>query len=105
MKLKSFFKFLLALILVVGIGVTGVGLYVMNKYYKELPDISKIIEDYSPSIPSTVYDRKGRVIDVISKESRDIAKFKEIPQNVKNAFLAIEDKQFYEHHGIHFKRL
>ncbi|WP_410207411.1 transglycosylase domain-containing protein [Fusobacterium sp.] len=105
MKLKNFFKFLLAIFILIGILSAGTGFYILNKYYKELPDISNIIEEYSPSIPSTVYDRKGRVIDVISKETRDIATFKEIPSNVKNAFLAIEDKQFYKHYGIHFKRL
>lgn len=105
MKLKNFLKFLLVIIIVGGIATAGAGFYILNKYYKALPDISNIIEEYSPSVPSTVYDRKGRVIDVISKETRDIAKFKEIPLNVRNAFLAIEDKKFYEHHGIHFKRL
>lgn len=105
MKLKSFFKFLIAFFILIVVIVGGTGVYILDKYYKQLPDIADIIEEYSPSVPSTVYDRKGRVIDVIAKETRDIATFKEIPTNVKNAFLAIEDKQFYTHHGIHFKRL
>ena len=105
MKLKNFLKFLLAIFILIGVVSAGAGYYLLDKYYSQLPDISNIIEEYSPSIPSTVYDRKGRVIDVISKETRDVAKFKEIPVNVRNAFLAIEDKQFYKHHGIHFKRL
>ena len=105
MKLKNFLKFLLAIFILIGVVSAGAGYYLLDKYYSQLPDISNIIEEYSPSIPSTVYDRKGRVIDIISKETRDVAKFKEIPVNVRNAFLAIEDKQFYKHHGIHFKRL
>ena len=105
MKKFTYLKIFLAVIFLGGIITSGVVFGVVYKYYKELPDISTLIEDYSPSIPTTVYDRKGKVIDVISRESRKIAKFREIPQNVKNAFLAIEDKQFYSHHGIHFKRL
>ena len=105
MKLKGFFKFLIAFFILIVVIVGGTGVYILDKYYKQLPDIANLIEEYSPSVPSTVYDRKGRVIDVIAKETRDVATFKEIPTNVKNAFLAIEDKQFYTHHGIHFKRL
>lgn len=105
MKKFLYLKIFIATIFLGGIISTGVVLGVVYKYYKELPDISSLIEDYSPSVPTTVYDRKGRVIDVISRETREVAKFREIPDYVKEAFLAIEDKQFYSHHGIHFKRL
>lgn len=103
--MKKFLKIVIALFLICGIIVGISGIVIIRKYQKELPDISNIIEDYSPSIPSVVYDRNGEKIDIISKETRSIATFNEIPENVKKAFLAIEDKQFYSHHGIHFKRL
>lgn len=105
MKKFTYLKVFIAVIFLGGVIASGAVFGVVYKYYKELPDISTLIEDYSPSIPTTVYDRKGRVIDVISREKRETAKFGEIPQNLKNAFLAIEDKKFYFHHGIHFKRL
>ena len=105
MKKLTYLKIFLVVVFLGGILASGAVFGLVYKYYKELPDISTLIEDYSPSIPTTVYDRKGRVIDVISREKREVAKFREIPQNVKNAFLAIEDKQFYSHHGIHIKRL
>lgn len=105
MKKFTYLKVFIAVIFLGGVIASGAVFGVVYKYYKELPDISTLIEDYSPSIPTTVYDRKGRVIDVISREKRETAKFREIPQNLKNAFLAIEDKKFYFHHGIHFKRL
>ena len=105
MKKLTYLKIFLVVIFLGGVITSGAVFSLVYKYYKELPDISTLIEDYSPSIPTTVYDRKGRVIDVISREKRETAKFREIPQNLKNAFLAIEDKQFYSHHGIHYKRL
>lgn len=105
MKKLTYLKIFLVVIFLGGLISAGVVLGVVHKYYKELPDISTLIEDYSPSIPTTVYDRNGKVIDIISRETRDVAKFKDIPQDLKNAFLAIEDKQFYHHHGIHIKRL
>ena len=105
MKKFTYLKVFIAVIFLGGVIASGAVFGVVYKYYKELPDISTLIEDYSPSIPTTVYDRKGRVIDVISREKRETAKFREIPQNLKNAILAIEDKKFYFHHGILGNRL
>ncbi|MGL5664284.1 MAG: transglycosylase domain-containing protein, partial [Cetobacterium sp.] len=51
-------------------------------------------------IPTTIYDRNGQVIDVISKETREPVGIEHIPQNLQNAFIAIEDRQFLTHYGI-----
>jgi penicillin-binding protein 1A len=81
------------------------GLVIFQKYKREMPEIADLIENYSPSLPTRIYDRNGELIDTIYVESRDVARIREIPEITKNAFLAIEDKQFYTHHGLHFKRL
>lgn len=78
---------------------------ILYKNYRELPVIEKIIESYKPPVPTTVYDRDGIIIDSIFIEKRIPVKFNEISDNVKNAFLAIEDKTFYSHHGIYLRRI
>lgn len=103
--MKKFFKLLIFLCLILGIIGTFIVSYTVYNYSKELPNIEELIENYRPPIPSLVYDRKGKIIDVISRETRKIIKFNDIPQYVKEAFISIEDKQFYSHHGIHFYRL
>ena len=52
-----------------------------------------------------IYDRTGTVLlyDVHGEEKRTIIPFEEIPQNLKNATIAIEDSNFYHHFGIDFK--
>ena len=102
---KRIIKIMIVLFIVGSIASVGVVLGVINKYSKELPDIVTLIEDYAPSLPTVLYDRNGEVIDTIYRESRDTVKLKEVPIYSRNAFLAIEDKQFYSHHGIHIKRL
>ena len=57
--MKKFLKIVIALFLICGIIVGISGIVIIRKYQKELPDISNIIEDYSPPIPSVVYDRNG----------------------------------------------
>ena len=49
-----------------------------------------------------IYDRNGNETDklVTSGSNRIIASQSEIPEHVKNAFVAIEDEDFWNHHGI-----
>ena len=78
---------------------------ILYKNYRELPVIEEIIENYRAPVPTTVYDRNGVLIDSIFIEKRTPVKIDQISDNLKNAFLAIEDKTFYAHHGIYIKRL
>lgn len=105
LPIKKILKILIVLFILGGIASGGAVLAVIHKYSKELPDISTLIEDYTPSLPTVLYDRNGEVLDTIYRESRDVVKLKEVPIYSRNAFLAIEDKKFYSHHGIHMKRL
>ena len=78
---------------------------ILYKNYRELPVIEEIIENYRAPVPTTVYDRNGILIDSIFIEKRTPVKINQISDNLKNGFLAIEDKTFYTHHGIYLKRL
>jgi penicillin-binding protein 1A len=107
-KLKKFARRFIKLIIILVILVCIIGgtgaYYVLDKYYKELPDIAELIENYSPSLPTRIFDRNGDLIDILFVESRDVVRVKDVPDITKGAFLSIEDKQFYKHHGIHIKR-
>ncbi|MGL4988132.1 MAG: transglycosylase domain-containing protein, partial [Cetobacterium sp.] len=93
-------KYLAIFIISLGI-VGGIGAALLvNRYYKELPNISELVENYSPPVPTTIYDRNGQVIDVISKETREPVDIENIPHNLQKAFMAIEDRQFLTHYGI-----
>lgn len=41
---------------------------------------------------------------LVGKENREIIEYKDIPEDLINAFVAIEDKRFYQHHGVDWKR-
>lgn len=94
--LKYILGFAFAITLIGGLGIAGI----MLKYYKELPNVSELVENYSPPIPTTIYDRNGQVIDTISKESRELVDIADVPENLQNAFMAIEDRHFRTHCGI-----
>lgn len=53
---------------------------------------------------STIYDSKGNIIaKVHGSENRTVVSIKNIPPHIINAFLAVEDANFYKHHGIDYK--
>ena len=57
-------------------------------------------------ISSHIYNDKGKLIeDIYYEENREIAHYDELPDNLKNAFIAIEDKTFWTHKGFNFKRI
>ncbi|CCO07247.1 transglycosylase domain-containing protein [Desulforamulus hydrothermalis] len=56
-------------------------------------------------VPTSVYDKDGNLVTRIGTENREPIKLDEVPQVVKDAFLATEDDRFYDHHGINFRSL
>ena len=54
---------------------------------------------------SIVYDTDGNVIAVLGAErNQEKATIEEIPNNLKNAYIAIEDKRYEKHHGVDIRR-
>ena len=54
---------------------------------------------------STVVDMNGNVVDVIGGERvRENVPLSEMPQDLKNAYVDIEDERFYKHGGVDLKR-
>ncbi len=55
---------------------------------------------------SILYDINGNEIDTLHyTEDRTIVPVSEMPEELKNAFIAIEDKTFYKHHGFNWRRM
>jgi penicillin-binding protein 1A len=72
-----------------------------NKAAANLPDHNKLKNLELPGA-SIVLDRKGKPFAEVFEENqrRVWVRLADIPQHVRNAFIAAEDKRFYQHHGI-----
>lgn len=103
--MRKFFRILLILLFSLFLIGCGGVFYLFSSAKKDLPDIKKLVENYAPLQPTAIYDINGELIDRIYIEDREPVAFSKIPQDLKDAFLAIEDKRFYEHNGIDFIRL
>ncbi len=54
----------------------------------------------APPARSLVYDRNGNVVATLETQDRSPVKLKDVPQVLINAVISIEDRKFYEHHGV-----
>jgi penicillin-binding protein 1A len=89
---------LVAFAAIVGALIAGYALIVMEP---NLPSLDAIT-DYRPKVPLRVYTSDHVLIGEFGEERRSIARFDQIPDQMKKAVLAIEDYRFYEHGGVDF---
>lgn len=66
---------------------------------------SQIVDDEALLLAqtTTIETVDGETITELYQENRDYVKIDTIPEHVKDAYLAIEDRRFYEHAGIDLK--
>ncbi|NCG21637.1 MAG: hypothetical protein GWP91_21695 [Rhodobacterales bacterium] len=104
-KVKSSFQYLVGtgLTAIVVAGVLGLGIVggVFRYYGQDLPTI-EALRAYEPPTVTVVTDANGEILGEIFEQRRYVLPVEEIPDHVKNAFLAAEDASFYEHGGVDF---
>jgi 1A family penicillin-binding protein len=102
-KTKKFkFRIWWLLILVGGlIFLVLAGFYV----FRNIPNPAKLSSSEYPQ-SSQIFDRNGKLLYEIYADKRRVpVSLKDVPQNLKNATLAIEDANFYQHNGFDVKGL
>lgn len=67
-------------------------------YASSAPKISR--SDLTSQSITTIYDDQNRVISRLGAQKREYAKDNQIPKQLKNAVVSIEDRRFYKHHGV-----
>ena len=89
-----------------GLGVLGAltlaTLYVVVS--ARLPDV-QTLRDIEMQEPLYVYANDGRLMALFGETRRYPVQIDDVPDQVKQAFIAIEDKTFYKHHGFNFRRM
>ena len=97
--LFSYIKlFIVLLCIFVFISITTI-FYTLWQYSPELPSYESILK-YKPNLSSRIYSSDGLLLKSFFTEERIFIPENRIPKNIKNAFLASEDKNFYDHYGI-----
>jgi len=102
-KLKrNFFLLFFIFILMMGT-LVSVGVGMLNQFLEQMPSIP-YLEDYRPWMPSQIFSGEGKhllIADFFSpNQNREVAPLSEIPVNLRNAVVALEDVHFEKHCGI-----
>jgi penicillin-binding protein 1A len=96
-----FLAFPLALLAgLAAVGILAVAL-VVALAYPNLPTLGALTE-YQPKIPLRIYTADGVLIGEFGEERRAVVSAAEVPADLKNAIIAIEDERFYQHPGIDY---
>ncbi len=94
---SSLIKGSIILAMLFGVALTAAFIYA----YEEISlDADKLI-NYKPETSSVVYDRNGKMLAYVFKDKHRLyARYDEIPGFLVEGLVAMEDTQFFEHHGV-----
>jgi len=101
MLILRIFAFFLLLGVLGAIAAAGTVVYGLWHFGKDLPEHTQLAE-YEPPVASRAYAGDGRLMAEFARENRVYVPIDSIPARVKEAFLAAEDKYYYEHRGVNF---
>ena len=95
----KWWHYVLLAIFVGGLSVIALVAIAAAIIYPSLPSLDALT-NYQPKLPLRVYSEDGYLIGEFGEERRAFINIDQVPQNLKDAVLAIEDRRFYQHNGI-----
>ena len=108
-KKRKIITYTLTVLLIISIlGIGSVAIYVVGVVSKPL-DLSLFTIDRAHSATKIFVMQEGEWVEweeerVLGNYNFEFAPYDKIPNNLKNAFIAIEDKRFWEHNGVDIYR-
>ena len=97
----SLFKAMLVLFLAIIVLGIGAGFGALKGILDDTPEVNA--KDLIPKgYQTTLYDQDGKELKVLASfdANREYVYYDDMPENLVNAFIAIEDQRFWEHNGI-----
>ncbi len=96
---RPWIKFLIILIFIFILLVSSFLIYIL----RDLPSPTKLSSDEFPT-STHIFDRNGILLyEIYTEQNRTPIKLEDMPEYVKQATIAIEDKDFYKHKGLAFR--
>ena len=82
----------------------GIATGVLLAYSPDLPEIAAL-DDYAPGTITRVHARNGELIGEFATQRRVILGYDDIPEVLRNAIVAAEDGEFFNHIGLNIPRI
>ena len=86
---------------------TFIGIIILSTYLYLLSELPRVdnVDQSKLQIPLKIYTSDEKLIGEFGEKKRRPLGFEEIPEDLKNAFLAAEDDSFFEHRGVSYPSL
>ncbi len=99
-KILKVLLILLIIGLILGVVAAGVAFTIVRDYLAEIPEF-EYDTLFEPPLTSYLYDKNGkRFARLFSEQNRVVVPLEVMPDHLINAFVAIEDERFFQHHGV-----
>lgn len=72
--------------------------------FRGCPDVGRLVS-YQPGGGSVLLDRNGVQLAELDPTEHEKVALGELPEHVAQAFIAVEDRRFYDHHGVDWRRV
>lgn len=102
MSPKKWWHFLILFVVVGTLVLTALTALAVSIIYPSLPSL-EALTNYRPKLSLKIYSAENVLIGEFGEERRAFVKIENVPTQMKNAVLAIEDRRFYQHGGIDTK--
>ncbi len=102
MSPKKWWHFLILFVVVSTLVLTALTALAISIIYPSLPSL-EALTNYRPKLSLKIYSAEGALIGEFGEERRAFVKIENVPNTMKKAVLAIEDRRFYQHNGIDTK--
>ncbi|MDR0357283.1 MAG: transglycosylase domain-containing protein, partial [Clostridiales Family XIII bacterium] len=106
-KKRTALKTIVTTLFLIALVCMAVGVLYVYSVIKDVQEVDPGDINSRLRLASTMYDDEGNAIKniYINDVQRTLVKYEQLPEHLKNAFIAIEDKTFWTHQGFNFVRM
>lgn len=99
MSVGQRFQLVARISLVILVFFLGAALGVYQYYARDLPSTARL-ENLEPSLKTQVFAKDSSLVGEFYEQNRVLLPLEDIPDDFKNAIIAVEDRKFYSHWGV-----
>jgi penicillin-binding protein 1A len=97
--MKNFLPILFRVLISTGTAILFAGIVIVLYTNAQLPPV-RSLEDIQLQVPLKIYSADGKLIGEYGEKRRTPIKIEDVPEPLKLAILATEDRRFYDHNGV-----
>lgn len=79
--------------------IIGIIIIFSTMLYNDFKSV-QALTDFKPNVTTKIYDKNGILFAELFRQKREVVPYEKIPEHMVQAFVAMEDNEFYDHFGV-----